>query len=102
MNLKQKLAKGNAQVFSFPFKEDLSLAKKQTAYRTNSVKNWVETVKLEVRQPPMFPHTHTHIFVNYLTYIKNIYGLEISGHWIENNVKLGTRSVLKEHTHHNA
>lgn len=50
VDFKQKLAKGNAEVFSFPFKDDfISLAKKQTAYRTNTVKNWVETVKLEVR-----------------------------------------------------
>lgn len=50
VDLKQELAKGNAKVFSFPFKEDfMSLAKKQTAYRTNTVKYWVETAKLEVK-----------------------------------------------------
>lgn len=49
-DLKQKLAKNIAKVFSFSFKDDfMSSAKKQNAYRTNKVKNWVETVKLEVR-----------------------------------------------------
>lgn len=45
----------------------------------------------------MFQHTCS--LMNYLAYIKNIYGSEIS--WIENNVKLGTSSFLREHTHRN-
>lgn len=60
MDLKQKLPKENAKVFSFSFKDDfMSLTKEQTASGTGKVKNGVETGTLEGRQPPMFQHTHT-------------------------------------------
>lgn len=45
---------------------------------------------------------HTRSLMNYLTYIKNIYGSEISGPGIENSVKLGMNSSLKGHTHKHA
>lgn len=42
---------------------------------------------------------HTRSLMNYLTYIKNIYGSEISGPRIENSFKPGMNSSLKGHTH---
>ena len=45
---------------------------------------------------------HTCSLMNYLTYIKNIYGSEISGPGIENSVKLGMNSSLKGHMHMHA
>ena len=45
---------------------------------------------------------HTRSLMNYLTYIKNIYGSEISGPGIENSFKLGMNSSLKGHTHTHA
>lgn len=47
MDLKRKLAKDNAKVFSFSFKDDfMSLTEKQTADRANGVKNWVENSQI--------------------------------------------------------
>lgn len=39
---------------------------------------------------------HTYSLMNYVPHIKNIYGSEVSWHWTENNVTLGTSSSPNE------
>lgn len=78
----------------------MPLTKKQTADRASGVKNGVENSQTgSEAATDVSVHTRARArpLVNYLTYIKNIYGSEIF--WIENNVKLGTSSSPREYTH---